>query len=74
MWLVPPRGYNRAKIHLRRGQAEAGELQGFLVAADQGRVGNTKAPVGTMLLSPRPPNTRVATPPQCPHFHKACFF
>lgn len=41
---------------------KAGEYQGFCwVAANRGEVKNTKAPVSTMLFSPRPPNTRIGS-------------
>lgn len=56
---VPPEVTMEPRHVSEEANEKSGEHQGFcLVAANQGRAENTKAPVGTTLLSSRHPNTR----------------
>lgn len=63
MWSVPPEATMEPRHMWEEVNEKAGEHQGFcLVAANQDRAENTKAPVTTMLFSPSPPNTGVGSP------------
>lgn len=74
MWSVPPEVTMEPRHVSEEANEKSGAHQGFcLVAANQGRAENTKAPVGTTLLSSGHPNTRWVLPRSL-QFNKAFLF